>query len=460
MSTVGLLLLPWASPSAERPLPRCAAPAIAGGGGGRGGVGRKHAERLLSSLHSIPGDEDSPAAVDRLVRKFLISCSKPAAVGALSFLLSDVSSSFSQRVALSMYRRITGASWFRWNARIAASVVPLLDEMGLYTEAEGLMCEADSRLKLRELSVFYCDLIEAYAERGMREKVFEVRARLLVRGIPAGKGAYESMVKALCLLGSPAEAEMILGEMEASGLRASPFDYRLIAQSYGRLGMLAEMRRVVGAMLASGLPVDTICANMILSCYGDGGQLTEMVTWLRQMRDSNVPFSIRTCNSVLNLCPRLSSMLRDHQTPPLTLKKLMEKLEEEGCGNEEASLVQELVGSNVLLQTLDWSSSEGKLDLHGYHLCSAFLAVLLWIEELKARLLDRGAEGKVIPRQISIVCGSGKHSSTMGESPVKRLVSASLFQLGSPLRIDRKNVGRLIAGGAAVRDWLLKMERS
>ncbi|CAA7398738.1 unnamed protein product [Spirodela intermedia] len=442
MSLVGLVLVPWASPSAERRLTSCAAPAIAGGGG-RGGVGRKHVERLLSSLHSIPGDEDSPAAVDRLVRKFLLSCSKPAA-----------------RVALSMYRRITGASWFRWNAKIAASVVPLLDAMGLYAEAEGLMCEADSRLKVRELVVFYCDLIEAYAKRGMREKVFEVRARLLVRGIPAGKGAYESTVKALCLLGFPGEAEVILRDMEASGLRASPFDYRLIVQSYGRLGMLSEMRRVVGFMLDSGLSVDTICANMILSCYGDGGQLTEMVTWLRQMRDSNVPFSIRTCNSVLNSCPGLSSMLRDHQTRPLTLKKLMEMLEEEGCGNEETSLVQELVSSNVLLQTLDWSPSEGKLDLHGYHLCSAFLAVLLWIEELKARLLDRGAEGKVIPRQISIICGSGKHSNTMGESPVKRLVSVSLFHLGSPLRIDRKNVGRLIAGGTAVRDWLLKMEGS
>ncbi|CAA6662337.1 unnamed protein product [Spirodela intermedia] len=390
MSLVGLVLVPWTSPSVERRLTSCAAPAIAGGGG-RGGVGRKHVERLLSSLHSIPGDENSPAAVDRLVRKFLLSCSKPAA-----------------RVALSMYRRITGASWFRWNAKIAASVVPLLDAMGLYAEAEGLMCEADSRLKVRELVVFYCDLIEAYAKRGMREKVFEVRARLLLRGIPAGRGHEKGC----------------------------------------------------GVMLDSGLSVDTICANMILSCYGDGGQLTEMVTWLRQMRDSNVPFSIRTCNSVLNSCPGLSSMLRDHQTRPLTLKKLMEMLEEEGCGNEETSLVQELVSSNVLLQTLDWSPSEGKLDLHGYHLCSAFLAVLLWIEELKARLLDRGAEGKVIPRQISIICGSGKHSNTMGESPVKRLVSVSLFHLGSPLRIDRKNVGRLMAGGTAVRDWLLKMEGS
>uniref|UniRef100_A0A1D1ZAT3 Pentatricopeptide repeat-containing protein At2g17033 n=1 Tax=Anthurium amnicola TaxID=1678845 RepID=A0A1D1ZAT3_9ARAE len=441
---------PYAPPSVHHRRPRRASPVSTAGG-------RKHAERLLSSLVSVPDGKDPAAAADRLVRQFLASSSKAAALRTLSYLLSDEPSSSSpasHHLALPMYRRLRGAPWFRWNPELAAAAVPLLGEL----EAEAVVAEAGSRLEPRELGLFYGDLIESYARHGVREKVFETRERLQALQLPVGKGRYEPMIRALCLLGLPGEAEEMVEEMGVSGLKPSPFEYRLVLQAYGRMGLLAEMRRVLAAMRASGWEVDTLCANTVLSCYGGCGELAEMVTWLGQMRGSAVPFSIRTYNSALNSCPRLCSMLRSPQALPLSLERLVEELQEGGCAPLEALLVRELVGSDVLLQTLEWSPSEGRLDLHGCHLGSVLVIMLQWVDEMKARLLSVGAEGKDAPLEISIICGSGKHSSIRGESPVKRLVCEVMFRMKSPLRVDRKNVGRLVAQGTAVRDWLVKME--
>ncbi|MQL75417.1 hypothetical protein Taro_007778 [Colocasia esculenta] len=448
--TVAAAFLASAAPPLRHPHPPLSSSVATSSGGG---VGRKHAERLFFSLDSAAGDERRDAAADRVVRKFLASSSNATALHTLSYLLSSSTTSSSSctspadHLALPLYRRVAGAPWFRWNSKLNAGVVPLLEKLGRPAEAEALVSEAASSLKPRKLAAFYGELVESYARHGSEEKVFEIQSHL--RALHLGKGAYGSLIRALCLLGLPEEAEGMVEEMGNAGLRPSPFEYRLVAQSYGRLGSLSEMRRVLDAMVASRYEVDTVCANMVISCYGDCGELPEMVEWLRKTRASGVPFSIRTYNSVLNSCPGLCSMLWTPEDVPLSLDELMQHLEE-GCrAPVEALLVQELVGSEVLAQTLQWSAKEGKLDLHGCHLGSALVVVLQWVDELKGRL-----KGESAPVEISIVCGLGKHSSVVGASPVKKLVCEMMFRMESPLRIDRKNAGRLVARGTAVRDWL------
>ena len=306
-----------------------------------------------------------------------------------------------------------------------------------------MILEAESKLRPRELSVFFSDLIEAYARRGMRNRVFEIFSRKM----SPGKFLEESMVRALCVLDSPSEAEAVLRR-----IKPSAFHYRLVVQSYGKMGLFREMVKTFESMISAGIPADTVSFNTIISCYGEKGMLEEIVSWLKRMRDWGIPHSIRTCNSVLNSCPQLLSILRDDKMLPTTLENLVGKLEA-----REASLVKEIASSKVILEASGWNSSEGKMDLHGYHLSSAFVALLSWVEELE-RGFQQG--GVLIPREIFIVCGSGKHSDKIGESPVKKLVRAALFQMGSPFRVDRKNVGQLVAGGTAVREWILKKDRS
>ncbi|XP_020263208.1 pentatricopeptide repeat-containing protein At2g17033-like [Asparagus officinalis] len=177
------------------------------------------------------------------------------------------------------------------------------------------------------------------------------------------------------------DAQKVLDEMGHLGFKSSGFEYRVVIQGYGCLGLFEEMRRVIGRMEDAKIGIDTVCANLVLSCYGDYGNLAKMVTWIRNMRVLGIGYSIRTCNSMLNSYPSVVSMVKDLRNLPLSMDDLLEML-----NDEEALLVKDLAGASILLEKLTWFDSEGKLDLHGFHLASAYIILLQWMEEFRRRL--------------------------------------------------------------------------
>ena len=335
----------------------------------------------------------------------------------------------------------------------------LLDKQGRYEESEKLISEAVSKIELREreLILFYCNLVESHSKQGSK-RGFDVSFTRLNRVVDDSSSVYvkqrgfEAMVSGLCEMGQVCEAEKVFDEMRVRGVKVSRFEFRCVLYGYGRLGLFEDMERVVNQMESEGFVADTICCNMILSAYGCHCELARMVLWLRKMRASQISFSIRTYNSVLNSCPTIMSIMAQEmetgvETLPLSIGELSGIL-----SGDEALVVKELVESNsVLEEVMTWDSLEGKLDLHGMHLGSCYLMMLKWMEELRNGFKD----GKyVIPREITLVCGLGKHSNVRGESPVKILVRKMLVRLKSPMRNDRKNVGCFVAKGKVVRDWL------
>ena len=335
----------------------------------------------------------------------------------------------------------------------------LLDKQGRYEESEKLISEAVSKIELREreLVLFYCNLVESHSKQGSK-RGFDVSFTRLNRVVDDSSSVYvkqrgfEAMVSGLCEMGQVCEAEKVFDEMRVRGVKVSRFEFRCVLYGYGRLGLFEDMERVVNQMESEGFVADTICCNMILSAYGCHCELARMVLWLRKMRASQISFSIRTYNSVLNSCPTIISIMAQEmetgvETLPLSIGELSGIL-----SGDEALVVKELVESNsVLEEVMTWDSLEGKLDLHGMHLGSCYLMMLKWMEELQNGFKD----GKyVIPREITLVCGLGKHSNVRGESPVKSLVRKMLVRLKSPMRNDRKNVGCFVAKGKVVRDWL------
>ena len=335
----------------------------------------------------------------------------------------------------------------------------LLDKQGRYEESEKLISEAVSKIELREreLVLFYCNLVESHSKQGSK-RGFDVSFTRLNRVVDDSGSVYvkqrgfEAMVSGLCEMGQVCEAEKVFDEMRVRGVKVSRFEFRCVLYGYGRLGLFEDMERVVNQMESEGFVADTICCNMILSAYGCHCELARMVLWLRKMRASQISFSIRTYNSVLNSCPTIMSIMAQEmetgvETLPLSIGELSGIL-----SGDEASVVKELVeSSSVLEEVMTWDSLEGKLDLHGMHLGSCYLMMLKWMEELQNGFKD----GKyVIPREITLVCGLGKHSNVRGESPVKSLVRKMLVRLKSPMRNDRKNVGCFVAKGKVVRDWL------
>ncbi|ONK71303.1 uncharacterized protein A4U43_C04F7080 [Asparagus officinalis] len=141
------------------------------------------------------------------------------------------------------------------------------------------------------------------------------------------------------------DAEKVLDEMGHLGFKPSGFEYRVVIQGYGWLGSFKEMRRVIGRMKDVEIEIFTVCVNLVISCY--------------------------------------VSMVKDLRTLPLSMDDLLEML-----NDEDALLVKELAGASVLLEKSTWSDSEGKLDLHGFHLASAYNILLQWMEEFRRRALD------------------------------------------------------------------------
>lgn len=335
-----------------------------------------------------------------------------------------------------------------------ADLIAYLHKQGKTKESEALLSETLMKLgsRDRDLVSFYCNLIDSHSRHNSNQGVCDVISRLSrivseSSSIYVRERAYESMISGLCAVGRPLEAENLSEAMRVKGLKPSAFEFRSLVYGYGRVGFFEDMQRLLLQMGKEGFELDTVVLNMVLSSYGAFNKHSEMVSWLRRMKNSNIPFSIRTYNSVLNSCPTIVSILQDLKTFPLTIDELMDKLKE-----EEKLLVKELNGSTVLAEAMEWNSSEGKLDLHGLHLVSAYLIMLHWREELRYRL---NAAEYVMPAQITVVCGSGKHSIVRGESPVKRMVREMMTRTRSPMRIDRKNPGCFVAKAKVMKNWLL-----
>lgn len=261
------------------------------------------------------------------------------------------------------------------------------------------------------------------------------------------KRSYESIIGCLSVINLPNQAESLMVEMKNKGLKASIFEYRSISYAYGRLGLFEDMKRVIALMENEGFELDLIMSNMVLSSLGLHNELLEMASWLKRMKRSKTLFSIRTYNSVLNHCPTIMSIVEHpKEMKPISLEELLKNLKD-----DESSVIQELVDPLVLGESMELTSLELKLDLHGMHLGSAYLILLQWFDDLRIRY---GTKNDGIPNKVTVVCGVGKHSVVRGESPVKELVKEMMRQMKSPLKIDRKNVGCFVAHGKVFMNWL------
>ncbi|CAN1134636.1 Pentatricopeptide repeat-containing protein At2g17033 [Linum perenne] len=420
----------------------------------------KQGERFFSSLiATATAGEGDDSAANRLIKKFVAASPKSIALEALSSLLSPDSSHLRiSRHALPLYWKIAEASWFEWNPKLTANLAAFLDKRGKCSESEALISETIAKLqsKEREITLFYCELVDCHSNHDSIRGFDCSLARLseLVsssRSVFVKKQGYKAMASGLAEMGRMKEAEDLVDEMRVKGIKPSQFEFRCILYGYGKSGLFADMLRIVEKMERQGIEIDTVASNMILSSYGAHSALPEIVTWLQKMKALQIPYSIRTWNSALNSCPTIMSMLQNSssgnsESYPVSIQELVKNVTE-----TEAMLVEELVASDVLNDAMTWDAPEAKLDLHGMHLGSAYVMMLHWMEEMR-NIFRSGSI--VIPAEVVVVCGSGKHSSVRGESPVKRLVKDIVVKTGIPLRRDRKNTGCFIAKGKVVKEWL------
>ncbi|QHO38249.1 Pentatricopeptide repeat-containing protein [Arachis hypogaea] len=236
---------------------------------------------------------------------------------------------------------------FTWNPAIVSNLVALLDQLGHSEEAEALVFGATSKFESRnkELTLFY--------------------------------------LCGLCAMDRPCEVKDLVEDLRGNGGGIDPlaFELKSIMYGYGRLGLFHDLQRVVDQMKRGGFEIDTVCTNMVLSTFSTHGEHMEIVSWLKKMRSSGISFSVRTYNSISNSCPIITRMMAGLNELPLLIEELNVRLE-----GGEAIVVKELLDSCVILEeVMVWDSSEAKLDLHGCHLGSSYLIMLLWLKEMRRR---------------------------------------------------------------------------
>jgi hypothetical protein len=93
------------------------------------------------------------------------------------------------------------------------------------------------------------------------------------------------------------------------------------------------------------------------------------------------------------------------------------------------------------------------LDLHEMTAGTAQASLMLWLARLGRLTAGRAAEN-CLPGEIRVVTGWGRHSRTVGRSPVRESVASLLQSLNSPFTQSEGNAGLLVARGAAVHAWL------
>ncbi|KAI3804048.1 hypothetical protein L1987_32216 [Smallanthus sonchifolius] len=415
----------------------------------------KQGQRFLTSVATT----DDPATTARLIRKFIASSSKSVALDAISHLVSPDNTSFASLspLAFHLYMEISRTSWFNWNSKLIADVIASLYKHERFDEAQTLVLEVGTKLggRERDLCNFYCNLMDSHSKHQSKQGIFDSyecikQLHSHSSSVYLKKRSYESLIGSLSVINLPREAESLMVEMKNKGIRPSVFEYRSLSYAYGRLGLFEDMKRVIGLMENEGFELDVVSANMVLSSLGSHNEFMEMVFWLQRMKNNKIPFSIRTYNSVLNHCHTIMSLLEHPKgIKPTSLEALFQHL-----NHDESTLIQELVDPSVLIGSVELTSSELKLDLHGMHLGSAYLILLQWFHDLRMRYATKD---HMIPDKVVVVCGVGKHSVVRGESPVKGLVKEMKMQMKSPLKIDRRNVGCFVANGKVFMNWLCQI---
>lgn len=269
-----------------------------------------------------------------------------------------------------------------------------------------------------------------------------------LRSMPlSGRKTYMAMIKSLCLLGLPTEAEETLREMVSLGYQPEAFQFGAVAKCYGKSGSLADMERVIASMADAGIRFGTGAADTVLSCYSSCRDHSKMLAWLKKMRKLRIAPTTKGFNFVLNSCSSLASVVQElGPSLPLSTTGLVKRLKSVSTPAAEVELVQELLASSsVLDKAMVWSDTEVKLNLHGFSTVSAYVLMLQWVDAVK---------GRELPLEVSVVCGIGKHSDVRGEPKLRELAQEVLSQMGSPLQLSARNKGRLVAKRDRVKQWL------
>lgn len=102
------------------------------------------------------------------------------------------------------------------------------------------------------------------------------------------------------------ELDLVLEEMQNSGLSPDLTVYNSLISVYGKAGRLDAVEQIVAAMMSasdehgSKISFDLITYNTLVDVYGKAGRLDDVKYWFSEMKRKGFPPDVKTFNALLN----------------------------------------------------------------------------------------------------------------------------------------------------------------
>ena len=205
-----------------------------------------------------------------------------------------------------------------------------------------------------------------------------------------------------------------------------------------------------------GLEPDRTTYNVLLDALWTGGQVKLAVAFLRQAMAKGhflQPTMSLASQAAYQEAAEAEVLLPSASSPSAVSVGSSGQTE---AGEDEASAVKagaEEDGSRGAASSS--SRAAHHLDLHEMTSGTAQASLMLWLARLGKMTAGRPAEN-CLPGEVRIVTGWGRHSRTVGRSPVRESVTSLLQSLNTPFTPSEGSAGKgmLVARGAALHACL------
>ncbi|XP_024528102.1 pentatricopeptide repeat-containing protein At3g18110, chloroplastic [Selaginella moellendorffii] len=310
-----------------------------------------------------------------------------------------------------------------------------LDEM----EDDGI--EPDSRT--------YTALVAGYAKARMVRRMESTFLRMRVACCAPDEFVYNALIDGYASLGMVEEAEQKLAEMSRAGLKASVVELTSVLNSYknsphhrARLpARFFQLQREFGGEIFR--PDEQTMAVFLsaLEAADSTGARAELVECIRRCDSSGTVAKLLEApceeNEIMDLdgggrlWNGVERLLLRAKDPAVLCDSLVDVLSFHGLG-ARASRLLGIAWDRGLLPRLESVRGDAiVLDLHGFSVRVAEVALMLWLSRLESSGRPFGS--------ISIVTGWGRSSKSCGHSLLKSAVEAILWKRELPFAWDRNS---------------------
>ena len=274
--------------------------------------------------------------------------------------------------------------------------------------------------------------IRALRNAGQYVQALAVHAELVKEGREETFALCKELMLLHASMGGIAEVDDVVEKMDRNGFLGASYRYDVVVRVYIKLKQVEKLTDLVSRIAATSVSVQNLSSIL---CFLQCVSVVEKVLQMSYSDSSQLVHNTRvTSPDFLKLEEDLEVALHQHAETVVS-----------GGGK----LLRSIWAHGLPHNCVSWQADCWSLDLHGAHPVAAKVLLVRW--------LAATSQLRVQPNMTSdceVITGWGKHSRMPGQSRVKQEVLQTLQGWESPFKVDSGNVGRIVARGWILNQWL------